>query len=312
MTALLVTGVVVTGCDEQAGSPNKSFDIRTNYLAHVASSILLGTYTARRNAVASNNAMELLIRRCMQSHKLIYYPQLLTEPSSATQASSVQEFPPYGSLQQRERDGYGLAAATKATSVRSSGDAEDRYFNRLRLSAQARYEAVEYGPASDLVYLKLPGGLLTMRSGGCRDWAAVQIYGSTKNYMLSVSGQPRYFDLLLQLVDSSSTVQRALRYWASCMARSGFHYATPENAYLSISRQYLNGADRKLERVREIAVATADYECAARVSLIRVTLNSQRQLAAHLVGTRLSPVLEIAEIDIYAARRSARVWQARD
>jgi hypothetical protein len=146
----------------------------------------------------------------MKSHRLIYFPQFTPAKRPTYQKLAVQEYPPYGTLQQRERGGYGLAAdvlGPRKSSQARATDAEDIYVNRLTASARDHYEQVEYGPSSDLRYLELFGSRITIRAGGCRQWAADRIFGSIENYLIYRSALPLYYDKFLQMVPASAPVE---------------------------------------------------------------------------------------------------------
>jgi hypothetical protein len=283
--------------------------------ADLAILTLSGTATVMEADLA--NAVEGLIQRCMRAKRLVYY----REPERARPGfgpARMPEFPAYTSLAQRRADGYGPYADTVAAaracggagraSGRSPAEREVAYVGSLTSAARASYLTAELGPASEVMTMALPGGpRAQVRDGGCRGAAVRSIYGSVADYVLAVDGAPLLSDELLAAVESSPRFVTALGAWSRCMAGHGFRYTSPEGAYTGLSREYqVTGPASGLRR-RETAVASADYQCAQRTSLLRTTAAVQHTQAGRLGATAEAQLRQITRIDAQAARRAQHV-----
>jgi|GEM_PF-2207706 len=257
-----------------------------------------------------NNAVEILTGRCMRAKGLIYYPEL--EDVATATAQTLPELPPYRSLADRQSNGYGAYAVALQEARSGHGTAsppnvpEQLYVDSLSGAASASYMVAWIGPESSSVNITLPGGTQTsIPSAGCQGAAVRSIYGSVANWIWSSNGAELITNDLASLVEANPRFVAVVGKWSQCMARSGYQYAAPFDAWNWFAGQYKQqGPTSSLHRL-EIAVAVTDYRCAQAVSLVPVTTAVQSWAAAHLGITLVGDLARITDVDaraLHAAR----------
>ncbi len=309
--ALLLAGCLLCGCAAQAASTPPS-----QAPSRAALAILLTSDSAAMREAGLANAVQALIQRCMRARQLPNQPAPESAASLAAGSVPLPEFPAYGGLAPRRTQGYGLyaglvARASRAYQAGGGTGAVDRQHGSagpLPPAARARYSMAEFGPASSVVAVALPGGARAqVQDGGCRGAAARRIYGSVASYTLAVEGAPLLTDELIGKVEANPGFVAAVRAWSRCMAGRGFRYASPTSAYHGLSLEYQAAGPTSGLRHREIAVATADYQCAKQTRLLRVTAALQRTEAARLGAAAEAQLRQITRIDAEAAQRAGHI-----
>jgi hypothetical protein len=309
---LFLVGCAVCGCGSPA-SPGAPVAISPSSFA-----ILMTSRTAAVMESAPANAVQTMIQRCMRARHFAYFPVPESAASLDDGAVQVPELPAYGSLAQRRMHGYGLySAGLRASRMRQKGETSrgsdaaaarnDAYVASLSATAQASYGTTEFGPASDVLTVALPGGAQAqVRAGGCRAAAVRRIYGSVVSYIQAVEGAPLLTDQLIAKVEADPAFAAAVHAWSRCMAARGLRYQSPNAAYNSLSDEYgAHGPSAGL-RHREIAVAVADFRCAQAVSLLRITAALQHEEAGRLGAGPEAQLRLITRTVAQAARRARR------
>jgi hypothetical protein len=288
VVALLAVGALLaTGC---AGAPPSPAANLTG--AQIAMLTNSGTAVASAEV---NNALELLIQRCMQAKGLVYYPQIITaaqELNSAGLAGVPQA--PIG-LAAREADGYGFyseAIRAAANPAQAGPNPEEKYADSAPLS----YQIALNGPLGQRASFTLPGGMTgSVPAGGCRGTAERRLYGSVGNYVQATTG---WSDLTAQLqsaVTADPAFSAVVARWSACMAKHSYKYSSPENLWNILARRIVNDPTPALRNL-EIKTSVADYECAAAVKLVPTVQTLQDTHARYMGRTLAGDMARIAQI----------------
>jgi len=313
--AIVICGILTTAC---GGSPANSEAPRSPAgtaaqvkLSSTALSIIEYSGGPAQTQALLDNALEAMTARCMQARHLVYYEYIEQASEIASGVSPLPEFPLYTTLAERQADGYGLYQLAVANAEHPEDPSapstlpEDVYIASLPPTAQASYYDAYWGTPGDLERITLPNGTSTqIQAGGCRGQAARRLYGSIANYVLSTTGAGILTDELIQAVQSDSRFAAALRAWSNCMARRGQHYTSPWSAYRYFGDQYAKIGPVIWLREREISTAVADWQCAAEVSLTRVTAAIENSEAGRLGRQLEGDLLRLTQIDLSAASRA--------
>ncbi len=307
---LLAAGFLAAGCVSSSSGTGPAATGPAVPLSAAEIAVLTNSGGTAPVGAELNNAVEILTGRCMRAKGLIYYPEL--EDVATATAQTLPELPLYRSLADRQSNGYGAYAVALQEAQSGHGTAsppnvpEQLYVASLSGAAYARYWAAWIGPESSSVNITLPGGTQTsIPSGGCRGAAVRSIYGSVANWIQSSNGAELITKHLTFLVQSNPRYVAVVGKWSQCMARSGYQYAAPFDAWNWFAGQYAKqGPTSSLHRL-EIAVAVTDYRCAQAVSLVPVTTAVQSWAAAHLGITLVGDLARITDVDaraLHAAR----------
>jgi len=310
--AVVVLSCVVAACGA-AGQARRSVRVSGTGLAMLRSQGPPATTQSQ-----ANNAVEVLKQRCMRVEGMIYYPIMETVAQDSQPA--VLEFPPYGSLAQREAEGYGLyARAVRHTEAGpQSGstdnnpshatDPEDAYIRSLPAASQDRYHQALFGVADDQISVTLPtGAKLRSPGSGCTAQAEQAVFGSVVNYDLATTGMQMLSVGFMGLVQSSPKYRTVVHGWSACMAGRGFRYANPYGIWNYFAAQYAAHGPTQSLRRGEIAAAVADWKCAKKMSLVPVTMAAQQAETGRLGKNLERYLLRIIEIWRYAARQAAKL-----
>ncbi len=253
-------GLLVAACAAAPPSP-------TVRLTGAEIAVLTSSGGSAVAAAEVNNAVELLVQRCMRAKGLVYYPLILTaaQELNGIGLAGVPQAPI--GLAAREANGYGFysrAVQAAANPGQAGPGREQSYAN----SAPHSYLLALLGPENQRVSWTLPGGDSgSSQTGGCRGAAERRVYGSVANRVLATTGLS---DLTSQLQDAVTTdpaYTSVIARWSACLARRGYKYANPEDLWNRLSGR-IDAAPTPALRNLEIKTSVADYKCAAAVRLV--------------------------------------------
>ena len=146
-----------------------------------------------------NNAVEVLVQRCMKSRGFKYYPVFISaaDEGGYPGLAGVPQAPI--GLAGREANGYGFSRPMRAKERPYGGQAPSRNEKYAKTAGQKYFLALE-GSAKDRVSFTFPGGETgSVSGGGCAGVAKRRIYGSVLNYVLATNGSS---DLTAYLLDA--------------------------------------------------------------------------------------------------------------
>jgi hypothetical protein len=257
LLACAVTGVLaLAGCSSHAASQSTS----ASGITPAALDLLTrsGSYTSNEKALSL--AESELIHSCMQA---LRFPYVVDTPAP----------PDLGvDLSQRGVQGYGLYAqyassasheSTSSAATKAAKKTNDQYIRRLPEKQATAFMRALRGTTSDLRDIRMPGTTLTLSIRGCEPSVPQNLSATLDT---RVQHDPGFSALM--------------RKWSTCMTAAGYHYALPADAQDQLKAAYRKqGATAALRR-REIAVATADGECALRLRIPTHVITIRKRLAA--------------------------------
>jgi hypothetical protein len=224
-----------------------------------------------------NNAVEVLVQRCMKSRGFKYYPVLMSaaDEGGYPGLAGVPQAPI--GLAAREANGYGFSRPARAKDRHYGGLAPSRNEKYAKTAGRPYILALQ-GSAKDRVSFSFPGGESgSVSGGGCAGAAKRRIYGSVHNYVLATNGSSDLTAYMLDAVTADPKFAAVVDRWAACMADHGFNYSSPENLWNSLATKIDTRKRTPALRDLEIRVSLADYRCAKAVALVPTV----RALQAH-------------------------------
>lgn len=112
---------------------------------------------------------------------------------------------------------------------------------------------------------------------------------------------------LADQVTTSPAYLAAIAHWRSCMAGRGLLYTSPEAAHRELSMRVAAGGPTPEIRSEEIAVASADGECAAATHLPSAALLVRRELALSLPPEQRELIIALVADRDQALKRAEAV-----
>jgi hypothetical protein len=293
---LAAGGLLAVGCASAPPSPVVK-------LTRAQIAVLTNSGTAVTDAEL-NNALELLVQRCMRAKGMVYYPQILTatEELNGIGLAGVPQAPI--GLAAREADGYGFysgAVRDAANPGQEGASREEKYAD----SAPPSYRLALDGPENQRISWTLPGGVTgTDPAGGCRGAAERRVYGSVINYVQATTGWSILTSQLQAAVTADPAFAKVIARWSACMKRRGYKYATPEVLWNRLATR-VGKAPTPALRNLEIKTSVADYKCAAAVRLlptIRALEDSHARYMSKALAGELARITEILAKALKVAR----------
>jgi hypothetical protein len=272
VAGLVAGGAVPLGVGSNAGIGSQATVRMTD--AEVA--VLTNSGRNPRALAQINNAVEVLVQRCMKSRGFKYYPVFMSaaDEGGYPGLAGVPQAPI--GLAGREANGYGFSRPMRARERPYGGQAPSRN-EKYAKTAGRQYVLALQGSTKDRVSFTFPGGESgSVSSGGCAGVAKGRIYGSVLNYVLATNGSTDLTAYLLDAVTADPAFSAAVGRWSSCMAGLGFNYSTPESLWNTLAER-IDRSHTPAMRNLEIRTSVADYRCAGSVALIRTV----RALQAH-------------------------------
>ena len=272
VAGLVASGAVPLGVGSNAGIASQATVRMTD--AEVA--VLTNSGRNPRALAQINNAVEVLVQRCMKSRGFKYYPVFMSaaDEGGYPGLAGVPQAPI--GLAGREANGYGFSRPMRAKERPYGGQAPSRNEKYAKTAGQKYFLALE-GSAKDRVSFTFPGGETgSVSGGGCAGVAKRRIYGSVLNYVLATNGSSDLTAYLLDAVTADPAFSAVVGRWSSCMAGRGFDYSTPESLWNTLAER-IDRNHAPAMRNLEIRTSVADYRCAGSVALIPTV----RALQAH-------------------------------
>ncbi|MGC5330399.1 hypothetical protein [Micromonospora sp. DT62] len=280
----LLVLVCGSACTPQAGTTGR----QESALGVDALDLLTGSggHPARRRVLEL--AEEKLVERCMAARGQVYWPVTPPPVDGSDEERAVD-------LPRRRAKGFGLAEASRPP--RAGPNDRQPAFQFALFGDTRRYEKLE-----------LPNGsVLSYPTVGCVAESRAALYGDARRWA-RVDGVPQVLDnALREQVGKAPELARARARWLSCMAGAGYPYPDPEGAAEDLSRAYRQDGDSASLRRREIAVATADGECALRAHVPATELALRRDGARSLPAARRRELNDLGAVHCAAYRRAQPV-----
>ncbi|WP_405099767.1 hypothetical protein [Micromonospora sp. NBC_01412] len=277
----LLVLVCGSACTPQAGTTGRqesalgadALDLLTNSGDHPARSRVLEL------------AEEKLVERCMAARGQVYWPVTPPPVTGSDEERTVD-------LPRRRAKGFGLTDESRPP--RAGPNDRQPVFQLALFGNARRYEQLE-----------LPNGsVLSYPTSGCVAESRAALYGDARRWARVDSIPQVLNNTLREQIGDAPELARARSGWLSCMTASGYPYPDPDAAVDDLSRAYRqNGGSASLRR-REIAVATADGECALRVHVPSTELALRRDRAESLPATRRRELNDLGAAHCAAYRRA--------
>ncbi|WP_327048913.1 hypothetical protein OG320_14105 [Microbispora sp. NBC_01189] len=230
-------------------------------------------------------AEERLVQECMARRGHTYWP-ITPEPVTGSDEQRTVDLPG------RRAHGYGLAV--KQPGPPRVGPDEDK----------PPFQRAMFGDRKREGQLRLPNGsTLSFPTSGCVPEARATLYGDQLLWA-RVDAVPQVVRTTLRAEGPELTKARA--QWAACMATAGYRYTDSRAAVADLAAAYQRENTPAL-RAREIAVATADGECALRAHVPSTESALRRAQAQRLPAAERREISELAEAHCAAYRRAEGV-----
>ncbi len=279
--AVLVCG---SACAPQAGTTG----VQESRLSADALDLLTtsGDYPARKRVL--DIAEEKLVERCMAARGQIYWPNT-SPPIIASDEERTVDLP------RRRAEGFGLTGGSKPPRAGPN-------------DTQPGFQAALFGEIRHYQDLKLPNGnVLSYPASGCVAESRAALYSDVRRWA-RVDAIPQVVGnkLRAQTNDAPELAEVRSR-WVSCMAAAGYPYPNPEAAVDDLSSAYQKQGDSAALRRREIAVASADGECALRAHVPSAELALRRARAYSLPATQQRELTDLGAMHCAAYEEAQRV-----
>ncbi|MFF2521453.1 hypothetical protein [Streptomyces liangshanensis] len=203
------------------------------------------------------DAEQLLLRFCMRRHGF-EYTVVPSEP-----VPGRRDFPYV--LDDRawaRRHGYGRDISRRLQRF-VQRDPNRRYFTSLSPARKVKALAAANGPSPYGLSATLPtGGTVRRSDRGCVSHAQRELYGDLPAWFRASTTADALRPVRIGKVLADSRFVRLLAPWKRCMRLAGHPYASPADA-----RAAALSPTRPLSRPAEIALATAEADCAIRSGL---------------------------------------------
>lgn len=296
--AVVVAGLVASGAVPLgAGAPSAQPTVR---LKAAETAELINTAAVTHAAAKVNNALEVLIQRCMATKGFTYHPPSMSpvKPGYPGLGYPGLAGVPQATIGLAERriDGYGFQSGGAGTGMGSGvhkhavGPPPKGYIHALG------------GASTDRVHFAMLDGMRgSISSGGCEGEAKRRLYGSVVNWFLATSGHDELTAILLSAVSTDPAFAAVVGRWSSCMASRGYAYSSPEDLWNSLATQ-LDRKHTPALRNLEIRVALADYKCAKSVALLSTVHALQARHARYFPKAYAGDLAKMTRLDARALR----------
>ncbi|MDR2986582.1 MAG: hypothetical protein LBV34_17260 [Nocardiopsaceae bacterium] len=304
----VVAGLVATGA-VPLGHDSSSSQVPTVLVTSMETAELTNTPAVTRAAAKINNALEILIQRCMASKGFTYqpsfrspdkpgypgrgYPGLAGVPQ-ATIGLAARKANGYGFQSSDSGSGNakgtGIAGGTGTTTGTTANSGKPR--KEFILALQGR--------STDRVHFSMLDGVSgSISSGGCAGDAKRRLYGTVVNWYLTTSGHDELIAILLNAVTTDPAFTAVAGRWSSCMADHGYSYSNPEDLWNTLADQ-LDKKHTAAMRNLEIKVALADYRCAKTVALLPTVRSLQARHARYFPKAYAGALATMTRLDARA------------
>lgn len=192
-------------------------------------------------------------------------------------ASAPFYMPSTSTAQQR---GFHLSPQQQAAQrqLTSANSRLEAYLATISMAKQQAFSLALFGNDSSRRQLRVGPELINYPTTGCIAEAAAEVKGDPVRYLTYQADMTQLYDRARYMAMQDSRFKAAVRNWARCMTRRGYHYADPGLA----SSEAMSHGPTPSEG--EIKVAIADSQCATKVGLLGtwklVDSDAQRSVAA--------------------------------
>jgi hypothetical protein len=246
-------------------------------------------------------AEEELVSRCMAARGFRYVA--VAPPKDAEEPEA-----PYGNddVEWARRYGFGKLVAPRSVLAEFERTHPNRTIvERLTPDRRRAYGQALTGDLRRQVAITLPdGSQRTATVDGCVADVRRRLYGDLRSWLMRgyqaqnigqqvrarVIGDPRYTD--------------AVARWRSCMQERGYRYEDPGTARRELGALLEKAPDPIRLRDREVAVAVADAECAARVGLVAAAVRLDLDLRAIVLAENEGVVVAYRDQQASALQRA--------
>lgn len=299
--ACVVAGVLALTACGTSGTHTDPTDIR---LTGAELDLLTRSGTFTRTSTELANAESELIATCM-AEKGFRYRAEIVDPAS--QASGSDEERTLNMADRRTR-GYGLGAQYGTEKKTAGAMTNDAYVAALPENKSTAYMKALRGDSGDFREMRFAGGQnITFSERGCESSSRKALYGNLDD-RIAVTYFPQNLNSgLTPRVENSPKYRAAMKKWQECMRGKGYTEASPDTAYELLKAAYRADGATSALRAREIAVATADGECAAELHIPATALALRRAHAQSLPTADKLQLRRLTAIWESAAAEAARV-----
>lgn len=185
------------------------------------------------------------IAKCMQEKGWIFYT-----PDGETLAAQVPTARPnFGST--------GYSVAVDENSARN-----DEYARSLSPGDSARYTQDMFGEDEGITYYSIDNLEFLTSSSGCVASVRRDVYGSLDNWAEVFVYPQGYRSIASESVTTSPQFSERTGAWSECMGALGFAVDDPSSAEALVGNMYASDGPSAQTKAKELAIGTADYECA--------------------------------------------------
>lgn len=212
-------------------------------------------------------AEEKLIQRCMTKAGFTYTPQMPPEQREK------QPWKRRDDIAKARREGYGMFRVVRQAESDPHPTAPRRNpdMDGLKPEDKKRYTRTLNGTRR-VDFNAVGGGVGSIAVDGCVTEARQALYGDVKQWM-SIESLVTNFRAVAETSSMKyPEYKNAEGQWSKCMAKSGFHYPTQDEALDAVYGFY-QGIDRPDKPVKkEIDLAVADATCDKRLGTTNVKI----------------------------------------
>ncbi|MEU1372306.1 hypothetical protein ABZ442_01410 [Streptomyces triculaminicus] len=247
-----------------------------------------------------HSAEQILLRDCMREKGFEYRPVPREPVPDAREFLYVIEDTDWA-----RRHGYGTDIERRMSELRTS-DPNQRYFRSLPAEQRAKALAAANGRQPQGLTATGPDGVkLTRSPQGCRSEAERTLYRDLGAWFQARATRDALRQMRIRDVTSDAEYAPATRAWARCMRQAGHDYADP-----AALRRSLPPPERPLPRNQEIALATAEANCAHTSGLAETAKRLDRKHDAQLRGRYASDVNTASRLQLEALPRAREIVRA--
>lgn len=214
---------------------------------------------------AMHDAIENATSECMKSRGFTYQPVPFTDPASTRTT--------WGDVQAAQQRGYGFNFTGAADGGSDPGSATDP--NQAAVAAMTPAEVSSWNQSlngsignpnatDDIVQVTDSLGAVTSYSkSSCRTYGNQQVQGDLSAWITARQRIEILAGEVATRADADPRVTASMRAWAQCMQQHGYNVNSREQAQSYAAERVGSGQiNEQSGRSEEIAVATADAECA--------------------------------------------------
>ena len=303
VVGLVASGALPFGVGSGTVSPTQA----TVRLSNAEVGVLTNAGGTPRAVAAANNAVQVVVKRCMAAKGLKFYPnfQAPVVPVFSGHRISYHGYPGLAGVPQapiglaaREAHGYGFY--DQAVGIIKPPDGGKSKEERYADSAGKKYVLALDGPESDRVSVKWLD--MSTSAGGCMGMAERRVYGSISDYVLATTGSSVLTGEWLSAITADPAFAMVVGRWSACMAGRGFTYSSPEDLWNSLASQIDTHHPRLALRRLEIRTAVADYRCAQSVRLLPRIMALQDHHARYYSKALAPHLARLVRVDARALR----------